>query len=147
MGQCFVTEGPLIQGHNLFSRRVGAASIYLFCTSRVCSKSTNVSEDQQYNTQGSFKHLTIFLGQFIGVIWMTDFWCSTAIRLSKAISFHFKAPCLLFPHSDEQMTTHQWCSRDSLPASATCTEQTPADAQGLYQRIPKQCSSFTVFRK
>lgn len=68
MGQCFITEGPLIQGDNLFSRRVDAASIYLSCTPRVCSKSTNVSQDLQYNTQGSFEHLTSFLGQFIGVI-------------------------------------------------------------------------------
>ena len=117
MGQCFVTEGPLTQGDNPFSRRVDTVSIYLSCTSRVRSKSTNVSQDEQYNAQGSFECLTSFLGQFIGVIWMTDFWCSTTVDCQKLFLFTLKHPAFLFPHSDEQLMTQHWCSRDCLPAS------------------------------
>lgn len=65
MGQCFITEGPLIQGDHLFSEMVDTASIFFSCASRVSSKNMNVSQTQQYNTQCSFEHLTSFLSQFI----------------------------------------------------------------------------------
>lgn len=150
MGQGSITEGPLIQGNNLFSGRVDTASIYLPWTSRVCSKSTNVSQDQQYNTQGSFEYLTSFFGQFIGVIWMTDFWCSTTVDCQKLFLFTLKHPAFLFPHSDEQLMTQYQCSRDCLPVSSLPVQnRNPCRCTGSVSKNSKQCVAALqpVFRK
>lgn len=146
MGWCFITEGPLIQGDNLFSGRVDTSSIYWSGTSRVCSKSRNVSQDQQYNTQGSFEHLTSFLGQFIGVIWMTDFWCSTTVDCQKLFLFTLKHPAFLFPHSAEQLMTQHRCSRDCLPACLLPVQnRNPCRCTGSISKNSKaECCCFTT---
>lgn len=81
---------------------------------------------------------------------MTDFWCSTTVDCQKLFLFTLKHPAFLFPHSDEQLMTQHWCSKTvCLPLSFLHRTETPADVQGLYQRIPKQSVAALqpVFRK
>lgn len=146
MGQNCVTGGPSIQGENLFSTRVSTASIYLSCTSGVCSRSTNVLQDQPYNTQGSFEHLISFLSQFIRVIWMTDFWCSTTVDCQKLFLFTLEHPAFLFPQSDEQLMTQCWWSRDCLPVFLlTAQNRNPCRCTELVRKNCKaECCCFTA---
>lgn len=146
MGQRFITERLLIQGDNLFSRRVDTAYIYLSCTSRVRNKSTHVSQDQQYNTQGSFAFSYLF-GSVYRSHMNDRFFVFHNSGLSKAISFHFKALCLF-------ISSLRWAADDpalvfqSLFACLLHRTETSADVQGLYQRIQKQCCCFTaIFQK
>lgn len=148
--QHLITQIPLVKGDNLFSRIANTASIYLCCTSRVCNKSKNVSQDEQYSTQGSFEHLTSFLDQFIGVIWITDFWCSTTVNCQKLFLFTIKHPAFLFPHSDKQLMTQHWFSRDGLPASLVPVQnRNPCRCTGPISKNSKAaCCCFTaIFQK